>query len=94
MIDRSRGLRAGDIVKHTDTGEHWILAYARTDGTISWFGWPEGVAQADDVELVKAATDEEHLSALHDWADKNWHDHRCVEARRQLADLTHDEPKD
>jgi len=37
-------------------------------GTISsWTGWPDGRARTADCDLVRRATDEEHLAAVAEW---------------------------
>ncbi|HEX4347581.1 MAG TPA: hypothetical protein VHZ73_08410 [Vicinamibacterales bacterium] len=56
--------RAGDTVKHTPTGEMWILACDQEDNKVLPAGWPESLAKATDCALVEAATDAERLAML------------------------------
>lgn len=60
--------RTGDHVRHKPSGEVWSVAYADHEkGVFSAAGWPDELAQLSDVELVKAATDEEHLLEVAAW---------------------------
>jgi hypothetical protein len=87
-------LRAGDVVLHRPTGEHWLLAYAVMErNEVAACGWPPSRAKADDCVLLEAASDEKHDEMLREWAQKvpreddNHGDHRVSECKRQLAAL-------
>ncbi len=87
--------RAGDVVRHRPSGETWTLAYGgdiHRGGVehVSACGWPESVALATDCELVTAATDLEHRTALME-VSRSYDDHRGGVCRRQLAALNEDE---
>lgn len=60
-------MRAGDTVFHKPSGEKWTLAY-HIGEYVAWCGWPAGEAFAKDCVLIKEATDDEHRSALEEWA--------------------------
>jgi len=82
--------RTGDTVLHKPTGECWLVALCEGDD-LSWCGWPEGWAKASDCELIKVASDEEHLKLLRDIAAPGGHeherDHRTRGARRILETM-------
>ena len=85
-------IRAGDHVFHKPTGETWVVAYVDGD-YLAWCGWPEGEAKLADCELVKRASDEEHLRWLNDIANSSGR--RASMAKRALAELeaTHFPPE-
>jgi hypothetical protein len=56
--------RAGDVVKHGPTGETWWLAVDEERGEVMPAGWPETIARASDCTIERAASDEQHISAL------------------------------
>ncbi|NEV80099.1 hypothetical protein DYI24_23980 [Rhodopseudomonas sp. BR0C11] len=60
-------MRAGDHVLHGPTGEEWVVAYVDGD-RLAWCGWPEGEAMVSDCEMIKKATDEEHVEWLQEIA--------------------------
>ena len=83
-------LRAADHVKHKPTGEKWVLAFGDLedgDGRVSPCGWPETLAQAEDCELIQAASDKDHIAMLNTWADKErkGYDIRSSRARHYLS---------
>lgn len=85
-------MRAGDEVKHTQTGETGVVAYCRGESRqrVAFFGWPGGEHLASDYEVAKAATDEEHEASLTFWAERGPReedDDRTRECRYQLAKL-------
>ena len=87
---RSRQFRAGDTVYHTPSGENWILAGDEENGRVQPCGWPECMAEAKDCQLMAAATDEQRLAMLTDWAStgkgyEHERDSRTRAARRQLS---------
>ena len=77
--------RAGDTVKHKPTGEEWVLANDQHGDHVSWCGWPEGLAQATDCEIVKRASDKERHERLLSWANQQGNDHRIARAKQQLG---------
>ncbi len=77
-------MRAGDVVYHRPTGETWLLAWG-TEMDVSPCGWPESIAKSSDCDLVKAATNDEHITMLRRWAIKS-NDYRASMARRQLGE--------
>lgn len=80
-------MRAGDIVRHRPSGEQWQLAYA-DQGKVSPCGWPEGVADESDCEVIEACSDGAHIAMLQTWADKGpSRDHRVGVCALQLAAL-------
>lgn len=81
--------RAGDEVHHAPSGEDWLLAGDEENGKVQPCGWPESIAEAKDCSLIEAATDEERLAMLNEWAKKgkgyeHERDSRTRTARRQL----------
>lgn len=58
--------RCGDIVRHKPTGETWVVAWD-SDGTIAPAGWPDCRGLTSDCEMVRAASDEEHVKSVDDW---------------------------
>ncbi len=80
-------MRSGDTVLHRPSGETWTVACVR-DNRLSWYGWPEGMAELADCELVEACSDAEHEASLRQWAERvGGKDHRVRECQRQLAAL-------
>lgn len=57
-------MRAGDTVRHTPSGEEWVLACDEEDGRVCPAGWPEATAAAYDCVLLKAASDIERMEML------------------------------
>lgn len=55
--------RAGDHVRHKPSGEDWVVAYVDGD-QLAWCGWPPGEANLSDCEIIKQATDAEHIELL------------------------------
>lgn len=60
MIDP---FRAGDHVLHRPSGETRLVAWCNGPD-LSWCGWPDGIARTADCDMVKAASDQEHVEAL------------------------------
>lgn len=77
-------IKPADHVLHRPTGETWVVAYADHEADrLSPCGWPEGIANISDCELVKAATDEESREMIELWAAKTGgDDHRPAAVRR------------
>ena len=78
--------RAGDTVKHEPTGEEWVLANDEEQGRVSACGYPPSLTEAQHCKLVEAATDEDRLSMLEQWAElAGGRDHRIGTAKHQLS---------
>ena len=75
----------GDHVLHEPSGETWVVACVRGK-SLSWCGWPEGMAALSDCKLVKKATPEERAKLLADLAAIGSSDHRAIYARAVLDD--------
>ena len=77
-----------DVVRHIPTGEEWIVACVR-DHRLSWCGWPEGMAELKDCELIEKATPEKRDKLLREWATPGDHeknrDHRHLYADARLT---------
>lgn len=58
-------MRAGDVVKHRQSGEEWVLARVH-NGYVYPAGWPACRTLAGNCDLVEAATDEQHVQMLRD----------------------------
>lgn len=61
----------GDVVKHSPTGEEWIVAFV-DDPYLAWCGWPSGRALISDCTLVRKATPAERIALLRQLA-QSWH---------------------
>ena len=68
MNNDYRPFRAGDTVRHKNTGQEWVLACDERTGRVFPAGWPAGESRADACELVTAASDRERLMMLLDSA--------------------------
>lgn len=66
MASDAAPFRCGDHVLHRPSGEEWLVAYCEGDD-LAWTGWPDGRARTADCDLVRRATDEEHLAAVAEW---------------------------
>ncbi len=78
--------RCGDRVLHRPSGETWVVAYV--DGNdLAWCGWPDGLARTSDCDLVKAASDEDHLRLLREVAKSNT-GRRARYAQAELNEVT------
>ena len=77
--------RAADIVRHIPTGEKWVLATDQVDKHVTWCGWPEGTALANDCKLIKRASDEERHDMLVTWSQKTGNDLRIRWAKLILG---------
>lgn len=54
-------MRAGDTVRHTPSGEKWIVAAMSDDEQeLSPAGWPESIAKTSDCTIIKSASDDKH----------------------------------
>ncbi|MEK9735749.1 MAG: hypothetical protein VW239_00335 [Candidatus Nanopelagicales bacterium] len=62
-------LRCGDVVRMTKPPHYELTVAYEDNGRLAWSGWPEGTMDTDDVELVRACTDEEHRSNVALWFD-------------------------
>lgn len=85
-----RYFRAGDTVHHKPSSENWILATDEENGRVQACGWPESMASAKDCRLIEAATDDQRLSMLNEWAKtgkgcEHERDSRTRAARRQIS---------
>ena len=49
--------RAGDTVKHLQSGETWLLACDQDREWVLPAGWPESMGRAEDCVLIQAASD-------------------------------------
>ncbi len=63
-MSERRKYRAGDVVRHIELGEEWLLACDEWADRVCACGWPPSWNQATEVELVTPATDEERLATL------------------------------
>lgn len=61
-------IRAGDAVRHIKSGERWLVAAVDSMGSVYPAGYPETVANGDDVELIERCTDEAHAEMLYQCA--------------------------
>lgn len=77
--------RAGDIVRHKPTMQHWTLAIDQHGDHVSWCGFPEGTALAKDVEIVERASDKERHDMLMSWAKQTGNDHRIRHAKATMT---------
>lgn len=77
-----------DTVLHKPTGERWVVACV-SGKHLSWCGWPEGMAELSDCELVEKATPEardELLAKLAAMQDEHGRrDHRKSYAMHRLS---------
>lgn len=88
--------RCGDHVRHKPSGEIWVLAYADYErGEISAAGWPDSIEALANIELARAATDEEHAEAVRGWFNVSGDRRRDVVLRLYGAnvDLCLSEPQ-
>lgn len=69
MSDDEGVPRCGDAMLHKPSGEVWVVAFV-DNGMLAWSGWPAGMANLDDFEMAKRASDEEHLAAVKMWNDE------------------------
>lgn len=80
--------RAGDVVSVKTINEKWVLACDEEDGEVICAGWPESRTPTSNVELVRAATDEQRLQMLRDVAQRrDASSTRERRAKRQLEAL-------
>lgn len=77
--------RAADVVQHVPTGEQWVLACDQQDRHVTWCGWPEGTALAEDCRLIKRASDKERHDMLVTWSSKSGNDLRIRWAKEDLG---------
>jgi hypothetical protein len=88
-----RQFRSGDEVAHGPTGEKWVLAFGDLEdgtGKVSPAGWPACLAQATDCTLLRAATDDEHITMLNSVSKirgDHGSDFRAVRAKAYLEAL-------
>jgi hypothetical protein len=69
--------RCGDVVLHRPSGEMWLVAWAEGE-LLAPSGWPNGIAQLADCEVLKRCSDPEHAAAVDEW--RRVHD--CSDSRR------------
>ncbi len=75
----------GDIIKHKETGEEWLVAYVE-DGRLACIGWPLSIVPVADCELIRKATSQQRQEWLERMADmRNAADPRCAFARKALG---------
>ena len=55
--------RCGDVVVHKPSDEEWVVAWAEGND-LAWCGWPNGMVRVSDCEIVKKASDAEHLALV------------------------------
>lgn len=76
-------MRAGDIVLHKPSGQRWVVAHVSDSGEmVAWCGWPGGMTNTTDVELVEPCDDATHMKTLRDLSRIG--DFRSDHARRTL----------
>lgn len=56
--------RAGDVVLHKPTGNDLILAADERNGVMVSAGWPEVVADREDCQLIRVASDQGRITML------------------------------
>ena len=81
--------RTGDSVYHRPSGETWVVAYADPSSKeLAPCGWPITFATIGDCEIVRRATDAEHLKLVHEiW---NWEGERGgLDPRARLVRYLH-----
>lgn len=89
----ARTYRAGDVVRHRELGEEWLLACDEEHGRVAACGWPESWNRVEEVELVLEASDDERLERLKETA-RGGTGSRGAAAREQLKALTTEKPLD
>lgn len=87
----STDIDTGDCVRHTPSGEAWIVACVIGD-RLSWCGWPEGSADLADCALQRKATPADRVGLLHALARGSGSDHRQRYAQQRLANLAQEQP--
>ncbi len=56
-------MKTGDVVKHKPSGESWLVAAVSPDGKrLICCGWPESMADVEECELEREASDEYAVS--------------------------------
>jgi hypothetical protein len=78
---------AADVVKHTPSGETWVLACDEDNDRVMPCGWPCTVALASDCDLVSRPDAEERRAMLGEVAVMGSADSRKSLAIKQLAAL-------
>jgi hypothetical protein len=73
----------GDVVRHTPSGERWLVAYVHRD-YVCCCGWPESLAPVADCVLLESATPEQRLILLRQMAAMEGSDSRKSYAKRRL----------
>lgn len=66
-----RIFRAHDVVRHTPTGEEWLLATDEENGHVFPAGWPCTLARSSDCELLTPATPEKRFGMLLAWVNQS-----------------------
>lgn len=61
---------------HIPTGEYWVVAFAENND-LSWCGYPEGLAQLKDCQLIERCSDTEHR----EWVER-FRDNKTMSYRR------------
>lgn len=61
------GLRCGDHVFHTPSGESWVVAFSDGDSLVP-SGWPATIARLADCKVTHLCTDEDHRAAVKGWS--------------------------
>lgn len=60
--------KAGDVVFHPGTGEHWVVAGVFPNGDILCAGWPCSLAKVGEYEITERCSPEEHEKMIRDCA--------------------------
>lgn len=86
-------LRTGDSVRHTPSGENWLVAYAdyHTDD-LAPCGWPPSLARISDCTIRRRCTDAQHEKLVREIAKGSGSDHRRCWVERKYADILAQEP--
>lgn len=75
--------QAGDAVHHHPTGEDWILATDEENGEVFACGWPETLAKASDLSVIKLGDAEARSTTLREVLKAGGQ--RAAVAARQLG---------
>ncbi len=79
-------MKAGDTIKHIQTGETWLVAaVCNQTKMLLCCGWPESMAPWSDCELVKECWQDDSVELLNELASGT--DCRASWARRNLDEL-------
>jgi hypothetical protein len=76
--------RCGDHVRHIQSGEVWVVAYA-DDFVVAPAGWPNSRAQTKSCEIVRHCSDADHKAAVEQWCGVR-NDSRTAHVLRMYGD--------